>query len=235
MIGRRALKRAAEAAPWLLNLRSDDEVGKLAVPRPRPLVERIDDARQIYVEHRPYHAACSPPVWPLDASARWYRRRATSTSRLSPKPSAGSASRVALTHDPEEIRVKAWIVRHLRMKRRGEQWTLAHRNDVAFTGVALRLKFRQYLDTLANIFDQWPANEDRVIRLLAQSWNRRSVSKLSRCEPKALRRVANVHRRQQRLPCSALSVSRDSRIIPAQVPQTGVPAAIRWRSGCTSS
>src|SRR5579885_2173804 len=98
------------------------------------------------------------------------QRRATSTSGCR-RSRRRLRCRVGITHDPEEIRVKAWVVSHLRMKCRGEQWTLAHRNDVAPAGVALRLKLRQYFNTLANFFDQGPANEDRVIRLLTQHWN----------------------------------------------------------------
>ena len=68
-MGRMALEEGGERAAWLLDFWSNHEIGEFTLPRPRPPVERVDDARQINVQHWTYHPWLLPPVWPFDISA----------------------------------------------------------------------------------------------------------------------------------------------------------------------
>ena len=45
VMGRMALRRAARPLRGFFDIRSDDEVGKGALARARPCIERMDDAR----------------------------------------------------------------------------------------------------------------------------------------------------------------------------------------------
>ncbi len=87
--------------------------------------------------------------------------------------------------------MKTWVSRYLWMKRGTEQGSFTDSNDRTI------VERRQHLYLRANLFNDWPANKDRVERRFSQHRHQQISLKTFPLTAKRIATGAYVHRGQQ--------------------------------------